>query len=267
VYSRRTTTPSFGGFGGLTGPIPRDLLVLFSVLFATFAMQYFDATRLVMQLLRLTPLVWQRGFAWEVVTYPFIGFGGGIFFLISLIFLYLFARDVFNGLGRRHFWCLVLAAAVGSALVALLADALGRLAGFVAPEPFSLMQGQLLLWAVFVAAFATANRGATIYLIVFPIEARWFLALEILIAFIGFLQSRDFAGFLGICTAVAIGYFYVQSGGRGIRLRELRLRLERLWIQWKLDRNKRKRGFRVIPGEGRGGNGGNGEVRKGPWVH
>ncbi|HKH43642.1 MAG TPA: hypothetical protein VKM72_03170, partial [Thermoanaerobaculia bacterium] len=168
MYPRRSTTSSFGGFGGLTGPIPRDLLVLFGVLFATFAMQYFEATQVIIQLLRLTPLVWQRGFVWEVATYPFIGYGGGIFFLISLIFLYLFARDVFLGLGRRHFWRLVLAAAIGSALVALLADALGRLAGFAAPEPFSLMQGQLVLWAVFVAAFATANRGATIYLIIFP---------------------------------------------------------------------------------------------------
>lgn len=265
MYPRHSTTSSFGGFGGLTGPIPRDLLILFGVLFATFAMQYFEASQLIIQLLRLTPLVWQRGFVWEVATYPFIGYGGGIFFLISLIFLYLFARDVFLGLGRRHFWRLVLAAAIGSALVALAADALGRLAGFAAPEPFSLMQGQLLLWAVFVAAFATANRGATIYLIIFPVEARWFLALEILIAFIGFLQSRDFAGFLGICAAVGIGYAYVKSGGRGIGLREIRLRMERRWIAWKLDRNKRKRGFRVIPGEGN--RGGNGEVRKGPWVH
>jgi hypothetical protein len=266
VYPRRsTTTGSFGGFGGLTGPIPRDLLILFGVLFATFAMQYFQATGFVIQLLRLSPLVWERGFVWQVATYPFIGFGGGIFFLISLIFLYLFARDVFYGFGRRHFWRLVLFAAIGSGIVALLADFLGRLAGFAAPQPFSLMQGQLLLWAVFVAAFATANRGATIYLIIFPIEARWFLALEILIAFIGFLQSRDFAGFLGICTAVGIGYVYVKNGGRGIKLREIRLRIERRWIEWKLDRNKRKRGFRVIPGEG--GRGGNGEVKKGPWVH
>lgn len=263
MYPRRTTTtPPFGGFGGLTGPIPRDLLVLFGVLFATFSLQYF-VNEFFIWLFRLTPAVWQRGFIWQVVTYPFMGYGGGIFFLISLIFLYLFARDVFYGLGRRHFWRLVLAAAVGSALVALAVDALGRLAGWAPAQPFSLMQGQSLLWALFVAAFATANRGATIYLIIFPIEARWFLALEVLIAFIGFLQSKDLAGFLGICTAIGIGYAYIRSGGQGIRLRELRLRLERRWIQWKLDRNKRKRGFRVIPGEGERSP----DVRKGPWVH
>ncbi len=265
MYPRRTTTtPPFGGFGGLTGPIPRDLLILFGVLFATFSLQYFVDDFYIL-LFRLTPAVWMRGFVWQMVTYPFMGYGGGIFFLISLIFLYLFARDVFYGLGRRHFWRMVLAATVGSALVALVVDALGRLTGWAVAEPFSLMQGQSLLWALFVAAFATANRGATIYLIIFPIEARWFLALEVLIVFIGFLQSKDLAGFLGMCTAIAIGYGYIRSGGKGIKLRELRLRMERRWIQWKLDRNKRKRGFRVIPGEGE--RSGNGEVRKGPWVH
>jgi hypothetical protein len=46
-------------------------------------------------------------------------------------------------------------------------------------------------------------------------------------------------------------------------MRELRLRMERRWIQWKLERMKRKRGFRVIPGDGER----NPDVRKGPWVH
>ena len=264
MYPRRTTTtPTFGGFGGLTGPIPRDLLILFSVLFATFALQYFVDEFFIL-LFRLTPAVWMRGFVWQVVTYPFMGYGGGIFFLISLIFLYLFARDVFFGLGRRHFWRLIFVAAIGSALVALLVDLVLRLGGWRPAEPFVLMQGQSLLWALFVAAFVTAYRGATIYMIIFPIEARWFLLLEILIIFIGFLQTKDLAGLLGMYAAVAIGVGYVRSGGgKWIGMRELRLRLERRWIQWKLDRNKRKRGFRVIPGERDGGP----DVRKGPWVH
>lgn len=265
MYPRRTTTtPTFGGFGGLTGPIPRDLLILFSILFATFALQYFVKEFYIL-LFRLTPAVWMRGFVWQVVTYPFMGYGGGLFFLISLIFLYLFARDVFFGLGRRHFWRLIFVAAIGSALVALLVDLLLRLGGWGAAEPFVLMQGQSLLWALFVAAFVTAYRGSTIYFFFFPIEARWFLLLEILIIFIGFLQTKDFPGLLGMYAAVGIGVGYVRSGGgKWIGLRELRLRLERRWIQWKLDRGKRKRGFRVIPGER---DAGNGSPRKGPWVH
>lgn len=268
MYPRRTTTPpSFGGFGGLTGPIPRDLLILLGVLFATFSIYHLGGARFI-QLLLLSRDVWRFGFVWQIVTYPFVGIGG-FFILISLIFLYFFARDVFYGLGRRHFWRLVFAAAVGSALVALLVDFLLQLAGWPHPAPFGLMQGQSLLWALFVAAFATAYRGATIYLIFIPIEARWFLALEILFIFVAFLfsggpgQPKDLPGLLGMYTAVGIGVGYVRSGGKGIGLREIRLRLERRWIQWKLDRGKRKRGFRVIPGERDRSR----EVRKGPWVH
>jgi hypothetical protein len=65
---------------------------------------------------------------------------------------------------------------------------------------------------------------------------------------------------------VALSFLYVRSSGsiaKGGRrtLREMRLRLERWWIQKKLERNRRKRGFRVIDGE-RDRN-----VRKGPWVN
>ena len=265
MHPRHSTPSSFGGggFGGLTGPIPRDLLVLFGVLFATFSMYHLGAQSFIERFLLLTPEVW-RGYVWQVVTYPFMGLGG-FFFLIGLIFLYGFARDVFYGLGRRHFWRLIFLAAVGAALVALVIDLLLSRAGWRAGAPFTLIQGQTLLWAVIVAAYATANWRGTIYLIFFPVEGRWFLALEILFAFVRFVFTKDFAGFLGFCTAAAIGYWYIRSSGRVISFRELRLRMERRWIAWKLDRNKRKRGFRVIPGEGN--RGGNGEVRKGPWVH
>jgi membrane associated rhomboid family serine protease len=250
-----------GGFSGLTGPIPRDLLILFGALFVTFSLSFFDTTKRLIELLLLSPDVW-RGYVWQIVTYPFVGIGGFLF-LLTLIFLYMFARDVFYGLGRRHFWRLVLAAAIGAALVALVVDLLMRSLDFPAVNAFRLMQGQSLFWALFIAAYATANRGGTIYLIFLPIEARWFLALEALMIFIGFLFTKDLPGLFGMFTALGIGVGYVRSGGKGIKLRELRLRLERRWIQWKLDRGKRK--FRVIPGDR--DRGGNGEVRKGPWVH
>jgi hypothetical protein len=125
------------------------------------------------------------------------------------------------------------------------------------------MQGQRVLIAIFVAAFATANRRATIlFMFVIPIEARWFLGLEILFAFIGFLQTRDLAGFLGICTAVGVAYLYIRSGGgRRTSLREMRLRMEKWWIQRKMERMRKKRGFRVIPGDR------SGSIKKGPWVN
>jgi hypothetical protein len=263
-----------GGFG-FGGPAPRDVLVLLAVLFVTFSLRFFEATAIVPALLELTPASWQTGFVWQLATYPFIGWGSpGIWFLLELLILYMFGRDVYFGLYRRHFWRLILWCAVGAALVAVATHALAALAGQPIPAPFLLMQGQRMLLAIFVAAFATAHGDATIYLFfVLPIKARWFLALEILFAFMGFLGTRDFPGFLGICTAVGLAYGYVRASGSmktGKRtLRELRLRIERWWIQKKLDRARRKRNLRVIPGEGRKGDRGGGDenVRKGPWVN
>lgn len=253
-------TGGFGGIGGFGGPIPRDLIAILATLLVTFSLQFFSATALLPALLRLTPLAWQKGFFWQLATYPFVGAGTpGIWFLLGLLFLYWFGRDVFAGLGRRHFWRLVMLAAVLSAVLAVAVDALGG--GSAAS--FTLMQGQWMLMSIFVAAFATANPRATILLFfILPIEARWFLGLEILFAFMGFLSTKDLPGFLGICAAVGITYTYVRSGGRWKGLREIRLRMERWWLSRKLDRAKKKRNLRVIPGERRDPPRG-----RDPWVH
>jgi hypothetical protein len=242
--------------GGMGGPPPRDIVVLLAVVFVTFSLQFFVPG--VVGLLRLTSAVWRAGFVWQLVTYPFAGFGGpSLWFLLELLILFLFARDVYSQLGRRHFWRMLVWGAVAAAIVALLVQAAMTRSAEVL-IPFPLMQGQRTLMAIIVAAFATMNRRATIYLFfVLPIEARWFLGLEILFAFMGFLQTRDLAGFLGICTAVGMTYLYLtQSGMRRGLLRDSRLRLQRWWIQRKMDRMRKKSGLRVIPGDG---------VKKGPW--
>jgi hypothetical protein len=274
IRDRSTQRIPLGGFG--SGPVARDLWILLGVLFVTFSLQFFQSTALVPALLRLTPYAWQRLWIWQLATYPFIGAGGpSLWILLELYFLFVFARDVYSGLGRRHFWRLVVSVSVLSAAVALAVNALTALAGGgLGPEAFSLMQGQRILLSIMVAAFATANGRATILLMfVLPIEARWFLGIEILFAFIGFLQTRDLAGFLGVCSAVGLTYLYIRSGGGRRKrklppLREMRLRIERWWIARKLDRMKKQRGFRVIPGERTGEKDvKRGDVKKGPWVH
>jgi hypothetical protein len=257
-----------GGFG-LGGPAPRDLLVILGVLFVTFSMRFFATTAIIPALLQLTPLVWQRGFVWQLATYAFIGGGSGLWFLLDLLFLYMFGRDVYFGLYRRHFWRLILWSSIGAAAAAVAVHALLTLTGAMSfAAPFAIMQGQWMLLAIVIAAFGTAHRDATVYLFfVLPVPARWMLWIEILFAFMAFLYSRDLPGFVGLCSAVGLSYLYVRSNGsmRGgkRKLREMRLRLERWWIQRKLDRARRKRGFRIIPGTGdRDPN-----VRKGPWVH
>ncbi len=251
-YGRRF---ALGGLGNPFGAPPRDLLIILGTLFVTFVLQFFDSTRIVPELLRLTPLVWRAGFAWQLITYPFDGYGGpSVWFLLELLILFWFGRDVYSGLGRKRFWRLVLIVTVAAGALALAVEAIQEAAtGLLLPGAFPLLQGQRMLLAIMIAAFATANRRATILLMfVVPIEARWFLGIEILFAFFGYLGTHDLGGLLGVCAAVGLTYLYVRDGGFGRGLRQTRLRFERWWLQRKLERVKRRRGLRVIKGPGGG---------------
>ena len=249
-----------GGFG-LTGPVPRDMWILLGIVFVTFSLGFFASTAPLVSLLRLTPDVWGRGFAWQIVTYAFVGLGNaGIWFLIELLIIFLFGRDVLYRLGRRGFWRLLISVAA-IAGVAAVAVQLGvsLVAGATHPAAFSLMQGQRMVLSILIAAFAVLNRHATILLFfVLPIQARWFLFLEIIFAFLGFLSTRDLAGFLGICAAVAATVVLLgQGGGGGGGLRELWLRAQERYMRFRLDRLRKKRGFRVVDGN----------KKSDPWVH
>jgi hypothetical protein len=252
---QRPTTTGFGGGGfglGSGTPVPRDLVAVLTALFATFSLQFFEATAIIPAALRLSTAVFS-GFVWQILTYPFIGWGGsGLWFLLELLILFWFGRDVFWRLGRRRFWLLLARAAVGAAVVALVVQLLMSLSGNAAAGygAFQLMQGQRILLAVAIAAFATLWGEATILLFfVLPLKARWFLWLEILFAFIGFLESKDLAGFAGICAAVFLTYSGLQRGGAGNLIHNWRKRAEAFILRQRLERLKRKRRFDVIDGD------------------
>jgi len=243
-----------GGFGlGSGAPAPRDLLGILVALFATFSLQFFNSTEIIPVLLRLSPAVF-RGFVWQIVAYPFVGWGkNGFWFLLQLLILFWFGRDVFWRLGRRRFWLLLARAAIGAAIVALVVE-LARLWAGGPPlgiDAFSLMQGQLVLLAITIAAFATLWGEATILLFfVLPVKARWFLWLEILFAFVfGLLPYKDVAGFFGVVASVFLTYSLLSSGGPGAVLHRWRKEAERKIIEQRLGRMRRKRNFGVIDGD------------------
>ena len=258
-----TTSRRAGGGGGigLTGPVPRDIWLLLGVVFGTFALRFLPAVAWLPAALRLTPEIWQRGFVWQVVTYPFVGVGTpGFWFVLELIILLMFGRDVYWRLRRRGFWALLVRAALISAAVTLVVALLQAVLGD-APSAFPLIQGQHFLIVVLIAAFATLNANATILLFfVLPIQARWFLLLEIVFAFMGLLTTGDVAGFFGLCAAVGAGVWLVGGGLRGGPLNRLGLRAREAWLRARLAWIKRRRGLRVVRGEDpdRGGD---------PWVH
>lgn len=250
------------GFGlGSGPPPPRDVLVLLGVVFATFSLQFFVSTRPLMEALELTPAVWRFGFVWQIVTYAFVGQPEGpIWFLLTLLILFWFSRDVYRALGRRGFWRILLTGVVSASVTAVVVAFLMSLWGGVPQTAFLLIQGQHILTLVFVAAFATLYGQATILLFfVLPIQARMFLWLEIVVAFLYFLITQDFPGFVGTCAAVGMVYSSLTMGGPWKMLREWRLRIEKLILQERMRRMRAKRGFRVVKDDD--------DVRRGPWVN
>jgi hypothetical protein len=248
---------------GSGGPPPRDVLAILVVLFITFSMRFFSSTAAIPDLLSLTANV-LVGYVWQLVTYVFVGTKTSAFwFLLELLILFWFSRDVYRRLGRRAFWQLVMWSAIGAAVVAVVAEAVMLAAG-VPHQAFAIMQGQRMLMTITIAAFATLYGETTIMLFfVLPVRARWFLWLEILFAFVfGFLPLKDLPGFLGICTAVFLTYATLTPGGPRRVLHNWRKRLEAKIIEQRLKRMRRKRNFDVIDGDG--GGGGNG---KDEWIH
>ena len=254
---------NFGdGFGP---PPPRDILALLGVLFFTYTLSFLPFARSFVGLLHLSPDVWQRGYLWQLVTYAFVPFTSPLWFLVSLLIIFLFGRDVFRALGRKEFWRLLMTSVVSASVVAVGVQLLMNLAGARGALALVLMRGgDEILLTVLIAAFAVIYPGAMIHLFfVLPIRARYFIALELVIAFVlGFLPTLDLAGFLGICTAIAVTWAQLTGGVRR-SIRELRLRIERRILEWRLQRMRKKRGMRLVKDDEDEG----GDVHQGPWVH
>ena len=90
------------------------------------------------------------------------------------------------------------------------------------------------------------------------IQAKWFLLLEIVFAFLGFLGTKDLPGFIGICAGVGLTVAYFGRGGVfGGALREAWLRAQAAWFRLRLARMKQKRGMRIVPDD----------QRDDDWVH
>jgi hypothetical protein len=262
VYSGQPMRGSmgFGNLGGtFRGQPPRDVVMLVAVVFATFAMQFFDTTRIIPAVLHLSPLLWQSGFLWQLVTYAFTGFGAPSFWiLLEMLILFWFARDVFGRLGRRRFWRLLVTGSAVAALAAAVAELLvetltGAPLTFL---PFQLMQGQRMLLVILLVAFANIYGDATIYLFfVLPVPARWMVWLGIAFGFVAFLSTKDFSGLVGICAATAFTWLSLAGRGSGPSLRRLWLQLKQRRLASRLDRLRRQRDLHLVPPPGKPGKG------------
>ena len=83
----------FGGGGGMVY-IPKDVLILLGILFTTYTLSFLPPTRGLIAQMELSSAVWQKGHLWQLVTYAFVPYASPFWFLISLLIVFLFAREV-----------------------------------------------------------------------------------------------------------------------------------------------------------------------------
>ena len=246
---------------GLSGPSPPDLLLLMGLTFLSFTLGAFNLTAVAVYLIQLTPRIWTDGFLWQLVTFPFAtSYGiGGLGLILSLWMMLMFGKQVFYFVGRKIFWRYFFISALVAAMAAVLTQVLLTLVGLggSVPVPFALMNGQFFILVFLISGFSALYGHATVYLMfVLPVKASWFVGIEIGFAFLAFLGYHDFAGFIGLCAAVLASYMQFSGRGPARFIHEMRMRIERRVLEYKLRQLKKK-----------GGGSGDDSVIKGPWIN
>lgn len=239
-----------GGFGGSFGglaPAPPDIVFLLAALFLSFSLSAFDSTALVVALLQLTPAVWKLGFVWQLLTYPFAAEFSGFFFLLALFMVYQFGSEPCRRLGRKEFWKTFFIATLTGGAAAVLTQLALEAAGMAQRADFVLLQGERMTLAVLTALYATLFAQATIlFFFILPIPARALLWIELLIAFVAFLATKDFAGFVGIAVAVATVYAWLTGRGPRRFIADLEHRFGLWRSRRRYEKLKKKSGMRVV---------------------
>ena len=199
--------------GGGRGRPPRSLVILLGLLVAGAVGESFAELRPALELLRLSPDVWEHGQLWRLVTYGLVGTGGiGFWSAFQLFLVYWFAMEVMVWLGIARTRVLVLGGIVVSSAAATVVQYASNLVGgpFCDDAPFWMMQGQVVVLSIVMAGFAARNRWASVshtpFLWGLPIPSRWLVPLQLLAAIAGFAATRDLGGLVGIATASFWGF-------------------------------------------------------------
>lgn len=171
--------------------------------------------------LRLSTEAWRSGQVWRVVTYGLVGSGPlSMWSVFQLVLVYWSVMEVVTLLGERATRVLMLGGIVVAGASALFAHAITEsVGGPSSAYPFWMMQGQAVVLALALPAFAARNRHSTVahtpFLFGLPIPTRWLVPLQIVAALAAFTSTRDFGGFVGIMVAITWSTWFARPSGRG----------------------------------------------------
>lgn len=195
---------------GARGRPPTFVVVLMVLLGAGMLGDAFVELRPLVEALRLDAAVWERGQLWRLVTYGLVGADAfSLWAVLQLVVIYWFTVELCVLLDVRRVRVLLLGGIVIAGSVGVLAQLGWELAGGErSPYPFWMAQGQRILTAIVVPAFAARHRHTLLRLPLvarLPIPARWLVGLELLLALATFAALRDVGGFAAVLAAVVWG--------------------------------------------------------------
>lgn len=241
------------GPGGITPAVRAILIACVAVFVLALA-----AERTVFEWLGLIPeRVVDDLRIWQPLTYIFVHYG--VFHLaFNMLGIWMFGVELERVWGTREFTRFFLLCGVVAGLSTLVVALLVRQAGWgslsygaVTVGSSGALYGVLYAWAR-----AFPYRTVLMFMI-FPVQARWFVAILIAIDFAVATSSRFASGtahlahFAGLLAA----YVYLNSGGRGRRGGGIAAEIKYRYLKWKMNQLRKK--FDVVEG---------GKDKK-PWVH
>ena len=172
-----------------------------------------EPLRPIVELLRLTPAVWEDGHVWRLVTYGFVGRGGiSAWAIVQLVFIYWLMMQLVTWVRLKRAQTIIVGGVVVSGLAAAFAQAASdQFGGPSCPyAPFWLLQGQNVVAAIGIAAFSATNRYSTVshtpYVFGMALPTRWLVPIQLIMALGGALNSGDVGGFVGVLVATAWGW-------------------------------------------------------------
>jgi membrane associated rhomboid family serine protease len=228
-------------FSGSSTPVVFGLLIAFVVLFLA---AFFGIGGTFLVALTWTPtLDWFHTLLlWQPFTFPFVhGRGDFIMLVVDGLVLYFFGGSLERSWGGRRFAFFFFASGIVAGLVTMLIGSLS-----IVPTYYGMVGSFIAV----VVAFAALNPSATVYLLFFPLQAR-FLALIVVV----FEFFADYSRYGGVGPAAAViaavatfAWAFTTyrptlpiASGRGLSLRE---RFER-WQQRRRMRSWQRRVSRI----------------------
>lgn len=179
-------------------------------------------------------LVVEKHFLWQPVTYMFLHARTPTHILFNMLILWMFGVELERMWGTRYFVKFYAVAGIGAGLTTILVSML----------PFAItretyvattigasgaLYGLMLAWALYYP-----NRPILMFLL-FPIPAKYFVAILGGIAFLTSLQGGSTIAETTHLGGLLVGYLYLR-GRRGGLVAEVKYR----YLKWKMNRMRRK---------------------------